>query len=180
MKALLTGAHLWVGLALLTVFWATTPLLSTPTTILISNSFMLAASTAVWIAYLPACVRAIASRRPPRTQRILLGIFYSWFFGSLWRIHTLIWLRAGSPDWFIQNDLIALYQSGVTLGATYHLLSPGAIGGVIGEQLPSLKWIAVGCVAGIAILLAVVLSAYDVDTSGFVEWIHNYVPGASD
>ncbi|WP_407530247.1 hypothetical protein [Methylobacterium oryzisoli] len=71
----------------------------------------------------------------------------------------------------IQNDLIAFYQSGVTLGATYLLLSPGAIGDPMGERLPSLKWIAIGCVAGFAALLVVLLSAYAVDTSAFVAAI---------
>lgn len=178
MRALLTSIHLWAGLALFGVFWLTAPMLPTPTTILISNTFMLAASTAVWIAYLPACIRAITSRKATRTQCILLGIFYSWCFNSLWRIHSLIWLRAGSPEWFIQNDLLAFYQSGVTLGATYYLLSPGAIGGPLGEKLPSLKWVVIGCVAGVATLLVVLLSAYDVDTSAFVASIRKYVPGA--
>jgi hypothetical protein len=48
----------------------------------------------------------------------------------------------------------------------------------MGEKLPSLKWIAVGCVAGFATLLVVLLSAYDVDTSSFVASIRKYVPGA--
>lgn len=48
----------------------------------------------------------------------------------------------------------------------------------MGEKLPSLKWSAVGCVAGAATLLVVPLSAYDVDTFGFVASILRYVLGA--
>lgn len=178
MKLVITSPHFWTGAGLCATFWTTAHYLPTETTLLISNSFMMAASTAVAIAYLPAVVRAVRSRKTTRVQCILLGIFYSWFFNSLWRIHSLLWLRAGSPDWFIQNDMLAFYQSGVTLGAAYHLLSPGAIGGDLGERVPALKWIAIGGVAGVAVLIITLLSGYDIDTTALVKSLRSYVPGA--
>lgn len=139
---------------------------------------MMAASTTAAIAYLPAVVRAVRNHKSARVQRILLGIFYSWFFNSLWRIHSVIWLRAGSSNWFIQNDLLAFYQSGVTLGAGYHLLSPGAIGGDLGERVPVLKWVALGGVCGLAVIIITLLAGFDIDTSGVVNSLRRYVPGA--
>ena len=178
MKLVLTSPHFWTGAGLCATFWVTARYLPTNVTLLISNSFMMAASTAVAVAYLPAVVRAVRSRKATRVQCILLGIFYSWFFNSLWRIHSLLWLRAGSPEWFIQNDLLAFYQSGVTLGALYHLLSPGAIGGDMGERMPMLKWVVVGGVAGIAVLIITLLAGFDISTKPLVDSLRGYVPGA--
>lgn len=178
MMAFITSVNVWVGIILLAVFWLTAHWMPTQTTLLVSNSFMLSFSTAVWIAYLPACLKAIATKQPKRVKAILLGIFYSWFFGSIWRIHSLIWLKAGSPDWFVQNDLLAFYQSGITFAAAYHLASPGAIGGALGQRVPALKWIVLGGVAGVAVLLSMALAAFDVDTSRFVNQLRPYIPGA--
>lgn len=178
MKLVVTSPHFWTGAALCTAFWTSAHYLPTPVTLLISNSFMMAVGTAVAIAYLPAVVRAVRNRKAARVQCILLGIFYSWFFNSLWRIHSLLWLRAGSPDWFIQNDLLAFYQSGVALGGAYHLLSPGAIGGDLGERVPMLKWIALGAVCGVAVLIITLLAGFDIDTTPIVNSLRPYVPGA--
>lgn len=158
-------------------FWTTAAMLPVTVVLLLSNSLMLSASVGVAVAYGPVAVRAVLDEnRSPRSQRILLGIFYAWAFGSIWRIHSLIWLKAGSPGWFVNNDLIAFYQSGVTLGALYHLTSPGAVGGERGERVPSLKWLAAGVVVAVAVMLTLVLTTYDIDTSRFVEALRPYVP----
>ena len=107
---------------------------------------------------------------------VQIGIFYSWTFGALWRIWTLLWLTSGQEPWMVNNDLIAFFQAGIFLAAVYHLISPGAIGGHRGEAMPSLKWIVVGVVAGVAVGLASFLSLASPDTSAFVHWIKPYVP----
>lgn len=176
MSRILRSNHLWVGLILFATFWLTVHLLPVDTVLLISNSLLLAGSTAVAIAYAPVVWQAISQDQAPRFQRIALGIFYAWFFGMLWRVHALIWLKAGSPAWFANNDMIAFYQAGIFLAAMYHLISPGAVGGVRGERMPSLKWVAVGSVVGSAMLLALILSAYTVDTTDLVNALRPYMP----
>ena len=168
--------HLGIAAVLATIFWTTAYFLPNWLVLLVTNSLVLIASAAVGFAYIPVAWATIWLEESTSDQRIAIGIAYSWFFGALWRILSLLWITSGQDPVLVNNDVIAFFQAGIFLGAVYHLISPGAIGGPKGERLPSLKWIALGCVVGIAVALAVMLAVLSPDTRGLVEQIKPYIP----
>lgn len=168
--------HIGIAFTLATIFWISVFYIPNQLVLLITNNLLLAGSTAVGITYIPVAWHAITSDESTRVQRIALGIAYSWFFGALWRIWSLLWITGGQDPVMVNNDLIAFFQAGMFLGAVYHLISPGAIGGDRGESMPSLKWIALGVVCGVAVTIATLLATLNPDTRAIVEAIKPYIP----
>lgn len=172
MKVLVRSHHLHLGIGLFIIFWITASLLPVRYVLLITNSLYLAGATAVGICYIPAVVRAIRRNEKASVQHIALGICYAWAFGALWRLWSLLWLTSGQQEWMVNNDLIAMFQAGIFLGACYHLTAPGAIA----PEMPSLKWIALGITTGIGTLVAFWLIFMHPDTTWFVNGFKDYVP----
>lgn len=175
---LVRSRHLWIAVALATTFWVSSRFAPTQSTLLATNSLMFAGSLAVSVAYFPYFWSAVRGLGPKDAESVTIGIWYSWTFGAIWRLHSIVWLRAGSPAYFVQNDLIAFYQSGIFLAAMYHVVSPGAIGGRYGEKIPSLKWIAVGTVVGVASFATLQLESSRADVRWLTDYVRPYIPGA--
>ena len=174
MTRLIRSHHFYVDVTLAALFWTVAPLMQVSFVLLLTNSFVLSASTAVAVAYLPAAWEAVRGIGDPDTQHIRLGIVYHWAFTALWRIWSLFWIMSGQPPWMVNNYLVAFLQAGVVLGAGYHLTSVNAFG----TDKPGRKWLVVGAVSGVAMFVAVCLAAFSPDTRFLAEAIRPYVPGA--
>jgi hypothetical protein len=103
-------------------------MLEARTALMLSNSLLLVASIVVGFFYIPVAWRAIRDGESATIQHLALGITLAWCFSGLWRALSLIWLNSGQPLALVNNDVIALCQAGVALGALYHVSSPGALG----------------------------------------------------
>lgn len=177
MRYAVRSHHFWICVALGGLFWVTAIAIPNRVLLLLTNSLLLAASTAVGVAYAPVAWAAIRDRDHPRIQHIALGIALSWTFGALWRLWSIGWLMTGAgPEYayLIQNDLIGFFQSGIALGAFYHLTSPGALG----PHRPRARWIAVGAVIGVALGIAAILAYHtpNIYAQTVAEWLKPHIP----
>jgi hypothetical protein len=172
MRLLVRSRHFYIGIGLFTAFWVMASVVPNSVVLLITNSLVLAGSTAVAVAYVPVVWRAVRESRDASIQHIALGIGYAWTCSAMWRVWSLLWLTSGQDPVLVNNDLVAFFQAGVFLGACYHLTSPGAIG----RDMPQLRWIALGVVVGTGVLLATLLALYNPDTSRFMHVIKPYIP----
>jgi hypothetical protein len=177
MKRAVRSGHFWTCIVLFMVFCLTATLIENRIVLLLTNSLLLAVSTAVGIAYIPVAWAAIRDSDNPQIQHIALGISLGWSFSAAWRLWSLFWLMTGAGPEFsflIQNDLVGLFQAGISLGAFYHLTSPGALG----HNRPRGRWIALGCVVGAALGVAAVLAYYSPNDTArrMAETIKPYIP----
>jgi hypothetical protein len=123
-------------------------------------------------------VRAIRGKQPARVQHIALGIGFAWAGAALWRIWSLIWLTSGQEDWMIHSDVVAFFQAMISLGALYHLTSPGAVADLGLARLKP-QWargVAVGGVILAALVTAIAIDVLEPDTRWLTETIKPYVP----
>jgi hypothetical protein len=177
MRRAVKSGHFWTCIAFFVVFCITAAIVENRVILLLTNSLLLAVATAVGIAYIPVAWEAIRDQSNPEIQHIALGISLGWAFSAAWRIWSLFWLMTGAgPDYafLVQNDVVAMFQAGISLGAFYHLTSPGALG----HGKPRVKWIAIGGVIGAAFGIAAVLTYYTPNDGAkwLAKTIEPYVP----
>lgn len=177
MRKAIRSHHFWLCISLFAAFWATVLFVPGKVVLLLTNSLLMAASTAVGIAYAPVAWAAIRDSDNPKIQHIALGISLGWSFSALWRLWSIFWLMTGAGptyEFLIQNDIVGFFQSGITLGALYHLTSPGALG----PNRPRARWIAIGGVVGAALGITAVLAYHTPNdyARGAANAIKPYIP----
>lgn len=177
MRRAVRSFHVWICISLLAIFCLTASVLDNRIILLLTNSLLLAISTAVGIAYTPVAWFAVRHDERPQIQHIAIGISLGWTFSALWRLWSLFWLMTGAgPEYayLIQNDLVGAFQAAIALGAFYHLTSPGALG----HNRPRARWIAIGLVIGAAVGIAMILAYYTPNegAKALADAIKPYVP----
>ena len=166
------NGHVVLGGALFTIFWILASIVPNHVILIVTNSLILASSIAVSIAYVPVAWTTLNDNSSPRLQHIAIVIAYAWVGAALWRIMIMFWLMSGQPPALLNNDIMAMIQGIVFLGACYHLTSPGALG----LNMPSARWLALGIVVGIASLMAVLLILFTPNTEEWALQIIPYLP----
>lgn len=174
MKKAARSPHFWIAIVLVSFFSFSASVISNTTLLILTNSLLLAASTAVGVAYVPVAWHAMRNEERPAVQHIALGIAYAWIFSAIWRCFSIFWLMADQPMFLVNNDIVAMCQAGIALGAFYHLTSPGAIS----WNMPRMKWIILGCVIGAALGLSVLLASFTPNeyARALAEVIRPYIP----
>jgi hypothetical protein len=166
------NGHVVLGAVLCTIFWICASVIPNHVILMITNSLILAASVAVSIAYVPVALKTLKDDSSPRMQHIAIGIAYAWVGAALWRIMIMFWLMSGQKAELLNNDIMAMIQGIVFLGACYHLTSPGALG----FNMPSARWLVLGVVCGIGALMAVLLILFTPNTEQWAEQIIPWLP----
>ena len=121
---------------------------------------------------MPVAWKTLNDDSSPRLQHIAIGIAYAWVGAALWRIMIMFWLMSGQPQALLNNDIMAMIQGIVFLGACYHLTSPGALGFEYAQRPLACSWI----VVGIAALMAVLLILFTPNTKEWAEQIIPWLP----
>jgi hypothetical protein len=155
--------------------------LSSQTLLVVTNSLLLVVSGVVGVAFAGQAVRFMRGRDPAfrrldvedqaRAQHILYGIALAWLDTFVWRVIILVWLLSGMRPSLVSNDVLPALYGLCSLGAFYHLTSPGVLSRTYRGRT-------IACIAVIA--AALVLGGlqlwYNPDLSWFADILEPYIP----
>lgn len=172
MRLVLRSSYTHVAVACFFAFCLCSSFIPNYIVITITNCLLFTSSVAVALGYTPIAIKAI--REGDSSATIALGICYAWGFDAIWRMISLFWLTAGQNPILVNNDVVALMQAGMALGAMHHLTTVRRT--AEGRRLVWVRWGDIWVVVGSALALAAVLLLVHPDNRWVVPLIAPYIP----
>lgn len=178
MRVLIRSCHLWIGVLLFTTFWITASFIPNDIVLLLTNTLYLTTSFFVAVAYIPPAIQSIRKQQASSIQHLCLGIVFSWAAASAYRAWTILGRMGGQDPLLVNNDVTAFLQSAIVYGGIYHLTSPGAAYNLGLRRFgpKGSRWVAVGSIVVISVLLAWVFYYLSPDLGDFAKMIAPYLP----
>ena len=181
MTYLVRSIHPWIVVGLLAFYCVLTQFMSSQELLVIANSFLLVVSGVVGWAFAGQAFRFMRAKDPAfrrlgsedqaRALHLSWGIALAWLDTFLWRVIILVWLLSGMRPSLVSNDILPALYAYCSLGAYYHLTSPGVL-----SQTYRGRTIACVVVVGVAMVLGAIQLWYAPDLTWFAKLIEPYIP----